>query len=113
MITSKNVPLKFNASERRVSAKAGNIKDAMDKALQSAGSGYDILIDGVVYQHSYYAVLFVIIKYTVEGTPVKSAELKAQLGESGFEEPIHQGAFRKGSPLILVLNFRQNFVAYL
>ena len=86
MISSKNIALKYDTSARRVSAKASSIKDAMDKALESAGPGYDMLIDGVVYYSSYYVVVWVIVKYTVEGTPVKSSELRARLGDSGFED---------------------------
>lgn len=59
-----------------------NIKDAMDNALQKAGAKYDLLIDGVVRveQYPFYG------GYVVEGTAVSSRDLKAALGEKGFED---------------------------
>ncbi len=58
-----------------------SIKDAIDKALQSAGPEYDLLIDGVVRLVDYG----LFSGYIVEGTAVKSKSIKTQMGEKGFE----------------------------
>lgn len=64
-----------------------NIKDAVDNALQKAGAKYDLLIDGVVRveQYPFYGA-YVYGGYVVEGTAVSSRDLKAALGEKGFED---------------------------
>ena len=59
-----------------------SIKGAMDKALENAGLGYDLLIDGVVYQQSY----FFVSGFRVTGVAIRSGDLKARLGEEGFME---------------------------
>ena len=90
VISSKNHSLKFDKSKGvRVTGKSFgflgigvNIKDAMDKALQSAGPQFDLLIDGVVKIENYPFVA----GYVVEGTAISSGDLKAMLGEKGFEE---------------------------
>jgi hypothetical protein len=90
VISSKNVALRIDKSQgKAVKARSMgvfgfgiSIKDAMDKALQSAGPDYDLLIDGVVRSKVYpfYA------GYIVEGTAVSTSKLKAELGEAGFRE---------------------------
>jgi hypothetical protein len=90
VISSKNHGLKFDKSKGiRVTGKSfgflgigANIKDAMDRALQSAGPQFDLLIDGVVKSESYPF----IAGYVVEGTAINSNDLKAMLGDKGFEE---------------------------
>ena len=90
VISSKNHGLKFDKNEGiDVKAKSlgflglgASIKDAMDKALRSAGKDYDLLIDGVVRMEIYPFVS----GYSVEGTAVSSKQLKASLGIKGFEE---------------------------
>ena len=90
VISSKNQGLKFDKSKGiRVTGKSfgflgfgANIKDAMDKALQSAGPQFDLLIDGVVKVESYPFVA----GYIVEGTAISSSDLKAMLGNKGFED---------------------------
>jgi len=90
VISSKNHGLKFDKSKGvRVTGKSfgflgmgANIKDAMDKALQSAGPQFDLLIDGVVKMEAYPF----INGYIVEGTAISSADLKAMLGDKGFED---------------------------
>ena len=90
VISSKNVSLKFDKSQgREVKGSSlgplglgASIKDAMDKALKSAGSDFDLLIDGVVRFDDY----FLVSGYTVSGTAVSSAKLKAALGKKGYEE---------------------------
>lgn len=62
-----------------------NIKDPMDKALESAGKEYDLLVDGVVKYGSYPFVGSI----TVEGTAVSSKAMKIKLGEAGFKDWLH------------------------
>lgn len=90
VISSKNVSLKIDKSQGKhvEGSSMGflglgiSIKDAMDKALSSAGADYDLIVDGVVRENDYVLML----GYTVEGTAISSSKLKAQLGEKGFED---------------------------
>ncbi|KKP52211.1 MAG: hypothetical protein UR43_C0014G0016 [candidate division TM6 bacterium GW2011_GWF2_33_332] len=75
ILSSKNVTIDVKKDVPRTTGKASSIKGAIDKAIENAGVGYDALIDGVIYYSSYYCVLFSITRYTVEGTPIKSAEI--------------------------------------
>ncbi|MGC9354005.1 MAG: hypothetical protein ACP5D9_09215 [Mariniphaga sp.] len=59
-----------------------NLKDAMDIALENAGSQYDLLIDGVVTVQNIWFVTTVKVK----GTAVSSTDLRASLGEDGFKK---------------------------
>lgn len=59
-----------------------SIKEAMDRALKSAGPEYDLLIDGVVRVNSYYLVA----GYSVTGAALSSKTMRAELGDEGFEE---------------------------
>lgn len=89
VISSKNVNLDIDRTEgKKVKGEKAyflgigwNIKDAMDKALESAGTNFDLLIDGVVRYTSYPFVLSV----AVEGTAVNSKDMKNKLGEAGFK----------------------------
>ena len=58
------------------------VKGAVDKALEGAGPGYDLLIDGVLYTENY----FFVSGFKVTGTAVSSRELRAALGEDGFKQ---------------------------
>lgn len=90
VISSKNVSLKFDKSQGRVTSGTSmgflglgaNIKDAMDKALAAAGPDYDLLVDGVVRVNDY---LFVS-GYKVDGTAISTSKMKALLGVKGFED---------------------------
>ena len=55
---------------------APNMKDALDRAIEKAGPGYDALVDGVVR----YKQAFIVGKFgwIVEGTPIKSAQFKKE-----------------------------------
>lgn len=59
-----------------------NIKDAVDDALKKAGSGYDLLIDGVVRQKVYPF----FAGFVVEGTAIRSDDLKVSMGEEAFKK---------------------------
>ena len=90
VISSKNVNLRIDRAQGKfVSASSNglfglgaNIKDAMDKALTSAGPNYDLLVDGVVRVNDY----ILVNGYTVEGTAINTSSLKASLGTKGFED---------------------------
>ena len=90
VISSKNVSLKIDKAQGiRVSGSSNgflgigvSIKDAMDKALQSAGPEYDLLVDGVVKINDY----FLVAGYTVEGTAISTSKIKASLGKEGFDD---------------------------
>jgi hypothetical protein len=90
VISSKNVSLKIDKSQgKQVSGTSmgflglgASIKDAMDKALQSAGPDYDLLVDGVVRINDY----FLVSGYKVEGTAISTSKMKASLGQKGFED---------------------------
>ncbi len=88
VISSKNVTLKFQdggKGQQRVKGSSmgflgigANVKAAVDEAIEKAGPGYDALIDGVVYKD--------VWGYSVEGTPINTTKLMAQLGKDGFEK---------------------------
>ena len=67
VISSKNVTLNVKKDAPRTKAGGLTVKDALDKAIEKAGPGYDALIDGVVYQRAFFG-------YRVEGTPIKTSE---------------------------------------
>lgn len=90
VISSKNHSLNFDLSQGKLVEGSSmgflgigaSIKDAMDKALQSAGPEYDILVNGVVRVNDY----FFVGGYKVTGTAVSSSKLKALLGNEGFDQ---------------------------
>jgi len=63
-------------------------KEAIDRAIESAGPGYDALIDGVL-TYKVAAFIFGTISYVVEGTAIKTSEVRKQL--SGIEHPALYG----------------------
>jgi len=89
VISSKNHGLRFDlANAKRIEGKSmgflgfgTSIKAALDDALEKAGVGYDLLIDGVLYKQDN----FFVVGYKVTGSAVRSSELRAYLGEEGFQ----------------------------
>ncbi len=91
-ISSKNVTMKLPSESKgnRVTGKdyvvvifgiplgRPNLKEATDRAIESAGKDYDCLIDGVVYQKRKWYLLFGQYGYEVEGTPVKTGDIRNQ-----------------------------------
>lgn len=81
VISSKNVTLRLpdDAKGPRTEGRdmkfcgKPELKEAVDKALENAGPGYDALIDGVVYQRSEVFRA----GWVVQGTPIKTSKLKA------------------------------------
>ena len=90
VISSKNVSFnidkakgkKVKQSDMGFIGIGANIKDAMDKALESAGPNFDILVDGVVSikQYPFWA------GYVVEGTALSSKDMIASMGEEEFNK---------------------------
>jgi len=77
VMSSKNHSFAFDKTQgKQVAGKSFNIKDAMDKALESAGPEYDLLIDGVI--RSGFG------GFTVTGIAINSRKALAVLGEEGF-----------------------------
>jgi hypothetical protein len=60
-----------------------NLKEAVDRAIESAGPGYDALIDGVIYAQNYWYIITGYSGYKIVGTPIKTSELKAELLKDG------------------------------
>jgi hypothetical protein len=81
VISSKNVTLRLDEDAKgpRTTGKEMKfcgtpmLKAAVDKAIENAGPGYDALIDGVVYQRNE----FFRAGWVVEGTPIKTSQLKS------------------------------------
>jgi hypothetical protein len=81
VISSKNVSLRLpdDAKGPRSTGKSmkmctrPQLKEAVDKAIENAGPGYDALIDGVIFVRNE----FIKQGYVVEGTPIKTSKLKA------------------------------------
>jgi len=90
VISSKNHNLNLDKSKgKQVEGKqmgflglGTSIKGAMDKALESAGPNYDLLIDGVVSAENY----FFVGGYIVKGVAVDSNAMRLKLGEAGFKK---------------------------
>ncbi|MDK1046434.1 MAG: hypothetical protein QGM45_12225 [Anaerolineales bacterium] len=60
-----------------------NMKEAVDRAIESAGPGYDALIDGVLTNKWWHVGLTGKMSSIVEGTPVNSGDLHG--GDDGDE----------------------------
>lgn len=82
VISSKNVSVPKAKSQQRVSAKdcvfvlfvplgIPNMKEAIDRAIESAGGEYDALVDGVVYQDNWSFIVGQMC-FRVEGTPINT-----------------------------------------
>ena len=88
-ISSKNVTMKIPSQSKGNRVKGvdyaifvlgiplgqPNMKEATDRAIESAGKDYDCLIDGVIYQKTKWYFLFGKVGYEVEGTPIKTADI--------------------------------------
>ena len=49
-----------------------NMKEAIDRAIESAGREYDALVDGVLFHTFWTAILIGEICYKIEGTPINT-----------------------------------------
>ena len=78
-----------------------NLKNAIDQAIESAGPGYDALIDGVVYGKFTWMLLTSRSGYRVEGTPVKSSTLKlSELQRNGKSILFHSSLGRSNEEAV-------------
>ena len=90
VISTKNVQMSIDKSKgKQVKIKDmkafginATFKGVIDKALNPAGPGYDLLVDGVVSYSSYYFVA----GYKIEGLAINTLKLKSELGEEGFQK---------------------------
>lgn len=87
VISSKNVGMRaegkmVEAKEMKFLGLNATIKGVIDKALESAGSDYDLLVDGVL---SYSNFTFVA-GYKVKGKAVNSADIKLAMSDAEFEK---------------------------
>jgi hypothetical protein len=90
VISTKNVNLGFKKSEgKKVVGKSigflgigVDIKTAIDRALESAGPDYDLLVDGVLKQVTYPF----FSGFQVEGIAINSSIKKAEMGEENFKK---------------------------
>ncbi len=49
-----------------------NIKEAIDRTIESAGREYDALVDGVLSHSAWFALLVGQVCYKIEGTPINT-----------------------------------------
>ncbi len=61
------------------------VKNALDRAIEAAGPGYDALLDGVIYNHFNVFLLVGSFGFSVEGTPIKTSMLIAELRDQGID----------------------------
>jgi len=88
-ISSKNVNLnvdtsqgvKTEGSKSYVFGFGFNIKDALDLALENAGTEYDILMDGVVRYSNYFFVSIV----DVEGRAYNSRDMRTTMTQEEYQ----------------------------
>ncbi len=82
IISTKNVRVPSTAKGSRVTGEdcifvfilplgQPNMKEAIDRAIESAGPQFDALVDGVVYQEA-FVFLVGQICFKVEGTPINT-----------------------------------------
>lgn len=93
VISTKNVSIPVKQQAARVKGEdciivllfplgIPNLKEAIDRAIENAGPGYDALIDGVAYVDNFS---FIVGKqcYRVEGTPINTKSGGAAAASSG------------------------------
>lgn len=62
-----------------------NLKEAVDRAIESAGTEYDALTDGVIYSQFRFYLVTSKVGFKVVGTPVNTKKLMAQLEGEGTD----------------------------
>lgn len=85
-ISTKNVQLQGTRAEKRAVGKdcawyflsiplgVPNMEEAIDRAIEAAGTEYNALVDGVVYSKGWTAIIVSQVCYQVEGTPVATGK---------------------------------------
>ncbi len=102
VISSKNISLRIKDEGKglRVTGEdkatyflfpLGNpqVKNAVDRAIESAGPGYDALLDGVIYNHFNVFLLVGSFGFSVEGTPIKTSLLIAELKARNIDPTVY------------------------
>lgn len=67
-----------------------NMKEAIDRAIESAGPEYDALIDGVVYQTQWWAFIGQMC-FKVEGTPINTKK-SVSMNEQDLKSAMYHSA---------------------
>jgi hypothetical protein len=101
VISSKNTNIKVKDSAKGERVKGEDmvvvfivpigqpqLKSAVDRAIEKAGPGYDALLDGVIYSVN-NSFLFGQMGYSVEGTPIKTSALIAELQKQGIDPNVY------------------------
>ncbi len=103
VISSKNVKVPTKARGQRVTGKdctfvvfvpigIPNMKEAIDRAIESGGGDYDALVDGVVYQDNYSFIIGQMC-FRVEGTPINTKSSTSMKELDGKELLRHSSRF--------------------
>ena len=77
-----------------------NLKEAVDRAIEAAGTGYDALIDGVVDQETIFTYIYNRACFIVEGTPVNTKQLTSSRTDDAGDDDgvaIGESTFRHSS----------------
>lgn len=83
--STENLPLVEGSSSGFLGLGA-TVQKAIDEALEKAGPGYDLLINGQLSEKMYYFLVGWVAGYEVKGYAAKSSDLKLALGEDGYRE---------------------------
>ena len=71
-----------------------NLKEAVDRAIEAAGTGYDALIDGVVDQETLFTYIYNRACFIVEGTPINTKQLTSSADGNDADLAQNQSTFR-------------------
>jgi len=63
-----------------------NLQDAIDEAIENAGSNYNMLINTTIDVKYYYALIYFSKYVMIKGTAVNSSELKERMGEEKYSK---------------------------
>lgn len=91
VISSKNVQVPSKGRGQRVEGSdctflvPPNMKEALDRAIESSGGNYDALVDGVVYFNSFWLYSC----YKVEGTPINTRDKSSMKDFEGKDVMYH------------------------
>lgn len=97
IVSSQNVDLRIDEADRGERTRGidrvwwffliplgtANLNEAVDNAIENAGPDYDALIDGAIYFKNMWYILTGESTFIVEGTPVKTSSLYAQIEAEG------------------------------
>lgn len=75
------------------------MKEAIDRAIESAGGDYDALVDGVMYQDTVFMLVVTQICYRVEGTPINTKAKSSMKDLEGKDLMLHSSRHTDPKPL--------------